>query len=350
MGSQTEPRRPLLEPVAGASLLAAAGRPFFGGTSTFRGPLLGAGSSSSRRASAFSRAAGLARAAPAVRTAASASTARACFSSTGPGPVLRTRRRFRASLWPHAPRQSSARPTRSCRDDARNGALLRRRAHPAGREAHTTRDSSPVPARCRTTTRHSRRSGPDGDPLRLTDRRFATLLRDRSAASTKSRRAVAFSPTPAAPRSCSIATSSAIGRKSVRSGAPLEWRAILFQEPITTHTPGVQRSASRGHRRHDRARVPRHLGVAGHERSGIRIAARVHHGNAQPRRPPRRNAGCRVGGLAGHASHASLTRSPPPRDLRVGIERIYMFPLRAALDRAPARSRKDPLVLGAAAR
>jgi hypothetical protein len=32
---------------------------------------------------------------------------------------------------------------------------------------------------------------------------------------------------------------------------------------------------------------------------------------------------------------------PPPRELRVGIERVYMLPLRAAVDRAPRSSRKD---------
>jgi hypothetical protein len=35
----------------------------------------------------------------------------------------------------------------------------------------------------------------------------------------------------------------------------------------------------------------------------------------------------------------SLADAPPPRDLRVAVDRLFMLPLRRALDRAPRVSR-----------
>lgn len=132
-----------------------------------------------------------------------------------------------------------------------------------------------------------------------------------------------------------------IGIKGFDLRAPLEWRAMLFQEPFGTVTPVSD---------HEPAQNPPG-GVMVYQatwvRQGISEAVLVSlipsvSSVATPPHPP--------AGEVPEVASAVLRdlrlmqaspEPPPPAELRVAIERMYMVRLRAALDRAPRPSHKD---------
>ncbi|MET0593668.1 MAG: hypothetical protein ABW133_13275 [Polyangiaceae bacterium] len=132
-----------------------------------------------------------------------------------------------------------------------------------------------------------------------------------------------------------------IGRQGFDLRAPLEWRAMLFQEPFGTVNPVSDREPAQN--------PPGGVMVyqATWVRQGISEAVLVSlipsvSSVATPPHPP-------VGEVPEVASAVlrdlrlmqASPEPPPPAELRVAIERMYMVRLRAALDRAPRASHKD---------
>jgi hypothetical protein len=132
-----------------------------------------------------------------------------------------------------------------------------------------------------------------------------------------------------------------IGIKGFDLRAPLEWRAMLFQEPFGTVTPVSDREPAQN--------PPGGVMVyqATWVRQGISEAVLVSlipsvSSVATHPHPP-------LGEVPEVASAVlrdlrlmqASPEPPPPAELRVAIERMYMVRLRAALDRAPRPSHKD---------
>lgn len=127
-----------------------------------------------------------------------------------------------------------------------------------------------------------------------------------------------------------------IGPRRLDLQAPLEWRSIWFQERLTHHTLGA--SDSDAHAITDGA-------CAVYQGTWIRqgsieavLVALAPFPSASFRRsilascdweglPPARARDLRL--------MQAKPEAPPPRELRIGIERPYMLPLRIALERAP---------------
>jgi hypothetical protein len=132
-----------------------------------------------------------------------------------------------------------------------------------------------------------------------------------------------------------------IGRQGFDLRAPLEWRAMLFQEPFGTITPVSDREPAQN--------PPGGVMVyqATWVRQGISEAVLVSlipsvSSVATPPHPP--------AGEVPEVASAVLRdlrlmqaspEPPPPAELRVAIERMFMVRLRAALDRAPRASQED---------
>jgi len=133
-----------------------------------------------------------------------------------------------------------------------------------------------------------------------------------------------------------------IGPQRLDLQAPLEWRSLWFQEAIAHHTLGA--SDSDAHSITDGA-------------SAIYQATWVRQGSVEAVlvaiAPFPSAAFFRSGFLSGDVEALpparardlrllrSLPEPPPPRELRVGIERTYMLPLRIALERAPRARRLE---------
>jgi hypothetical protein len=131
-----------------------------------------------------------------------------------------------------------------------------------------------------------------------------------------------------------------VGRKAFDLHAPLEWRATLFQEPLalvlTTNERDPTPSPGRGILVYQATWV----------RQGSSEAVLVSVLSSLPHV----GASLPLAGEAPEIASAMLrdlrlmqatADSPPPQELRVAIEHVYMPRLRAALDRAPHASHKD---------
>jgi len=132
-----------------------------------------------------------------------------------------------------------------------------------------------------------------------------------------------------------------IGRKDFDLRAPLEWRAMLFQEPVGTVMPVNDRELS--------DKLPG--GVMVYQATWVRqgpseavLVALI------PSLSSVASSPSPAAGEVPEVASAVLRdlrlmqaspEPPPPADLRVGIERMFMLRLRAALDRAPRASHKD---------
>jgi hypothetical protein len=134
-----------------------------------------------------------------------------------------------------------------------------------------------------------------------------------------------------------------VGRKSFHLNAPLEWRALLFQEAIGSWSLGVSDTDPRSSAA---------AAVLVYQATWVRQAGAE--AVLVSLLPSLAGAGPAVGPIpAGDGPELqrallrdqrlmqALPDQPPPRDLRVAIERPYMLPLRIALDRAPRASRSD---------
>jgi hypothetical protein len=132
-----------------------------------------------------------------------------------------------------------------------------------------------------------------------------------------------------------------IGPSTFDLRAPLEWRATLFQEPFAALMP---------HSDLDPTLSPS-AGVMVYQATWVRqgmsetvlvslltslSALSIPDGAALGHTPEVASAVLRDLRLM-----QATPDEPPPRELRVGIERTYMLRLRAALDRAPRSSRKS---------
>jgi hypothetical protein len=140
-----------------------------------------------------------------------------------------------------------------------------------------------------------------------------------------------------------------IGRKRFDLDAPLEWRALLFQEPFGRSTPIGDLDEPDGIA----------CGVAVYQGTWIRqghleavlVSLLSSLGHPSPSTLPVLSGIPEV--MAAVLRDLRLMHAPPElppaRELRVGIERVYMLRLRTALDGAPRAMRQD-VPKGAAAR
>jgi hypothetical protein len=132
-----------------------------------------------------------------------------------------------------------------------------------------------------------------------------------------------------------------IGRQDFDLRAPLEWRAMLFQEPFGAVMAVSDREFS--------AKPPGGVMIyqATWVRQGLSEAVLVSliPSISSVATPPSPSAG-EVPEVASAVLRdlrlmQASPEPPPPAELRVAIERMFMLRLRAALDRAPRASHKD---------
>ncbi len=132
-----------------------------------------------------------------------------------------------------------------------------------------------------------------------------------------------------------------IGRKDFDLRAPLEWRAMLFQEPFGALMPVSDREPS--------TKPPG--GVMVYQATWVRqghseaVLVSLIPSISSVAAPPSPAAG-EVPEVASAVLRdlrlmQASPEPPPPAELRVAIERMFMVRLRAALDRAPRASHKD---------
>lgn len=135
-----------------------------------------------------------------------------------------------------------------------------------------------------------------------------------------------------------------VGRTRFRLDAPLEWRALLFQEAIGSWSLGVSDTDLRCTTPAGAVLVYQATWVRQGGAEAVLVALL----------PSLAGAGPAVGSIPagdGPELHRALLRDqrltralpgePPPRELRIAIERPYMVPLRLALDRAPRVERSE---------
>jgi hypothetical protein len=140
-----------------------------------------------------------------------------------------------------------------------------------------------------------------------------------------------------------------IGRKGFDLRAPLEWRATLFQEPFGVLMPMSEYDAA----------ATESGGVMVYQATWVRqgmseavlvsLLASLSSASTPQSLPVGEMPEVASAVLRDLRLMQAAPDAPPPRELRVGIERMYMLRLRAALDRAPRASHKD-IPSGAAAR
>jgi hypothetical protein len=132
-----------------------------------------------------------------------------------------------------------------------------------------------------------------------------------------------------------------IGRKGFDLRAPLEWRAMLFQEPfgtVMTVSDREQSSTPPG-------------GVMVYQATWVRqglseavlvsLIPSVSSVSVPPSPPAGEVPEVASAVLRDLRLMQATPEPPPPSELRVAIERMFMLRLRAALDRAPRASHKD---------
>jgi len=132
-----------------------------------------------------------------------------------------------------------------------------------------------------------------------------------------------------------------IGRKDFDLRAPLEWRAMLFQEPFGTVMPASDREPS----------AKPSGGVMVYQATWVRqgpseavLVSLI--SSISSVSVPQSPAAGEVPEVASAVLRdlrlmQASPEPPPPAELRVAIERMFMLRLRAALDRAPRASHKD---------
>jgi hypothetical protein len=133
-----------------------------------------------------------------------------------------------------------------------------------------------------------------------------------------------------------------LGRKAFDLRSPLEWRATLFQEPLAPVVGANDRDSSS---------FAAGKGVLVYQatwvRQGSSEAVLV---SVLSSLPHLAGSGMPPAGEAPEIASAMLrdlrlmqasADVPPPQELRVAIEHMYMPRLRAALDRAPRASHRD---------
>jgi hypothetical protein len=182
--------------------------------------------------------------------------------------------------------------------------------------------------------------GPDGAPLELKLRDMATLIETLLQADGMALDRCFLSDTHGAPVVLDN-NELQIGRKGFDLRAPLEWRAMLFQEPFGTLTPVSD---------HASAQAPPG-GVMVYQATWVRqglseavlvsLIPSVSSVSVPPHPPAGEVPEVASAVLRDLRLMQALPEPPPPSELRVGIERMFMLRLRAALDRAPRASHKD---------
>jgi hypothetical protein len=183
-------------------------------------------------------------------------------------------------------------------------------------------------------------TGPDGKPLEMSVSDLSALLQAILRADGSALERCFLSDTRGAPVVLD-GNDLRIGRKGFDLGAPLEWRATLFQEPF-----GVLTGANDW----DRHAAPCG-GVMVYQATWIRqgfseavlvsLLASLTSASSQAGFPTGEMPDVQSAVLRDLRLMQASPEPPPPRELRVGIERAYMLRLRAALDRAPRASQKD---------
>jgi hypothetical protein len=182
--------------------------------------------------------------------------------------------------------------------------------------------------------------GPDGDPLELNLRDMSTLINTLLKSDGMALDRCFLSDTHGAPVVLDNHELH-IGRKGFDLRAPLEWRAMLFQEPFGTVMAVSDREPT--------SKPPGGVMVyqatwvrQGHSEAVLVSLIPSISSVSVPLSPP--------AGEVPEVASAVLRdlrlmqaspEPPPPSELRVGIERMFMLRLRAALDRAPRPSHKD---------
>jgi hypothetical protein len=182
--------------------------------------------------------------------------------------------------------------------------------------------------------------GPDGAPLELKLRDMATLIETLLQADGMALDRCFLSDTHGAPVVLDN-NELQIGRKGFDLRAPLEWRAMLFQEPFGTLTPVSD---------HASAQTPPG-GVMVYQATWVRqglseavlvsLIPSVSSVSVPPHPPAGEVPEVASAVLRDLRLMQASPEPPPPSELRVGIERMFMLRLRAALDRAPRASHKD---------
>jgi hypothetical protein len=132
-----------------------------------------------------------------------------------------------------------------------------------------------------------------------------------------------------------------IGRNGFDLRAPLEWRATLFQEPFGAPMPLSDLDAT----------LSPSAGVMVYQATWVRqgvseavlvsLLASLSSLSLPDDLPLGERPEVASAVLRDLRLMEATPDAPPPRELRVGIERMYMLRLRAALDRAPRASHKS---------
>jgi len=125
-----------------------------------------------------------------------------------------------------------------------------------------------------------------------------------------------------------------VGHRLFDLTAPLEWRGFTFHEAVGQVATIYQATWVRQGGSEIVLLAPLPPDVVGAAHAGVQAAADGRRRTGDDRRFADSRAVARDLRLM----HA-LPESPPARDLRVAIERVFMLPLRRALDRAPRASR-----------
>jgi hypothetical protein len=186
--------------------------------------------------------------------------------------------------------------------------------------------------------------GPDGKPFDLDVADLSWLLHELATAQPEATGRILLS----GPGGAGVeldGTDLSVGRKIFDLRAPLEWKPLLFQEGLGGSA--VARAAG------DDAKDDIMAGgVIVYQATSIRqLGTEAVIVATLPSLPLGRPA---LFPIAGH-EHPEIERAlrrdlrlmqasaddPPARELRTAVERVFMLPLRAALDRAPRASRSD---------
>jgi hypothetical protein len=182
--------------------------------------------------------------------------------------------------------------------------------------------------------------GPDGSPLELKLRDMRTLINTLLETDGRALDRCFLSDTHGSPVVLDNHELH-IGRKGFDLNAPLEWRAMLFQEPFGTVMAVSDREPN--------SKPPG--GVMVYQATWIRqglseaVLVSLIPSLCSVSVPPSPPAG-EVPEVASAVMRdlrlmQASPEPPPPNELRVAIERMFMLRLRAALDRAPRASHKD---------
>ncbi|HKQ71248.1 MAG TPA: hypothetical protein VJT73_18015, partial [Polyangiaceae bacterium] len=186
-------------------------------------------------------------------------------------------------------------------------------------------------------------TAPDGAPLELRAGDLENLVRTLLAVSPGALDRCLLSDTRGAPVTLDGADLR-IGRRGFDLRAPLEWRAMLFQEPFGVVMPTSD---------HDKSPIAPPGGIMVYQGTWVRqgacevvlvsLMSSVSAAAASEKPDDGTTPEVASAVLRDLRLMQATPEPPPPFELRVGIERMYMLRLRAALDRAPRPSKADRL-------